>query len=143
MALAFAIAFSLAYQTEVPPVVMIPRRDPDGEACAILRDLAARTQADLPLMADKITRTDGFSVMCGLRTVTWNKTFLVDLSNFREGWQGRKQAQFSQIVCESEAFLPLARRGWRFAMNVTFQSGQRFVLDADCRGYPDRSSSER
>ncbi len=142
MTLAFALIFSLAYQAGTPPVVSIPPRDPDGEACRILRDLAARTQADLPLMADKITRTDGFSVMCGLRTVAWNKTFLVDLSNFREGWQERKQTQFSQLVCESEAFLPLARRGWRFVLNITFQSGQRFVLDADCRGYPDLPKSK-
>lgn len=137
MTLGLAIALSLAHQAGTPPVVMIPPRDPDGEACAILRHIAAVTQADLPIMADKITRTDGFSVMCGLRTVAWNKTFLANLSDFREGWRGRKQAQFNQVVCENEAFLPLARRGWRFAMNLTFQSGERFILDADCQGFPD------
>ena len=137
MTLAFALVFSLAYQAETPPVVRIPPRDLDREACTILRDLVAKTQADLPIMADRITRTDGFSVMCGLRTVAWNKTFLADLSNFREGWQERKQAQFNQLICENEAFLPMARRGWRFALNITFHSGQRFVLDADCRGFPD------
>jgi len=88
--------------------------------------------AESPMMVDAVTRLDGMSVICSLRTVTWNKFVNVDAPQLRDGWQGRKQTQFNDIVCKNEAFRPLARRGWRFVQNLTFRSGERVIMDAKC-----------
>ncbi|MEO7688082.1 MAG: hypothetical protein ABIS51_02265 [Sphingomonas sp.] len=88
--------------------------------------------AELPKMVDRITRTDGMAIFCSLRTVTTNKSFLLPLSQFREGWQARKQEQWNRATCDDSFFGPMARKGWRFTENITFTSGERFILDAKC-----------
>lgn len=127
-----AIAF-LLQSAPIPPVAVPPRKHwSDNQACEGLKKIAADVMGELPMMVDHTTRLDGVSVICSLRTVTWNKFVTVSASQFRDGWQARKQAQFSDVICKNEAFLPLARRGWRFTQNLTFQSGERFVMDARC-----------
>jgi hypothetical protein len=89
-------------------------------------------QPELPKMVDAATRTDGISVLCAARSYTTNKTLLLNVTAMRDGWQGRKHAQFDQITCTDKIFGPLARDGWRFVMNFTFSSGERFTFVAKC-----------
>lgn len=123
-------------QTVTTPPPIIRRRDSetvsDDDACSLLRTIAAKVQPDLPIQADAITRTTGMAVVCGLRTVTVNKVITVDPTSFRAGWQGREQLKWNAIICRNDAFAPLQRRGWRFALQITFLSGERFGVDADC-----------
>ena len=127
-------AFPIAAQA--PPPSITPTRSvrTDAEICEYLRALAESTTRELPMMVDTVTRFDGMSAICALRTITWNKFVMADESSFREGWQDRKQAQFNQLICGNEAFEPMARRGWRFVQNLTFQSGGRYVMEARCDG---------
>lgn len=104
----------------------------DSQACSALGKIAKDMQPELPVMVDKITRVDGVAVLCSLRTNVINKTLLVDASKLREGWLTRKQAQWNDINCKNSAFRPLIDRGWRFTQNMTFISGERFILDAKC-----------
>ncbi len=131
-----ALAALLAGQSAPPPVVstVIPNTEAmaDAQACERLRATAREVTAELPMMIDTVTRLDGMSVICSLRAVTWNKFIRADMSEMREGWQNRKQAQFNGIICGNASFVPLARRGWRFTQNLTFQSGERIIMDADC-----------
>ncbi len=114
----------------------MPARDysqtTDAQFCAEARRLSAGMMAELPVMVDTVTRMDGMSVICSLRSVAWNKFVMVEMSSLREGWQGRKQSQFNAIICGNEAFRPMARRGWRFVQNLTFQSGERVTQEASC-----------
>jgi hypothetical protein len=125
---------SLAALQDIPPIV---RTYPatavsDNQFCKTMHDIVDTAMTELPKMVDAITRTDGMSVLCGLRTVTTNKTFLVNLSQFREGWQARKQEQWNRMSCDNSSFGPMARKGWRFTLRITFASGEQFILDAKC-----------
>jgi hypothetical protein len=104
----------------------------DDQACKILGDMATKMQPELPKTIDPVTRLDGVVVLCSLKTFANNKTILVKLSDFREGWQERKQQQWNKMNCENEAFKPLIDRGWRFTQNMTFVSGERINIDAKC-----------
>lgn len=126
-------ALVIAQQAPVTTIQVPPRRETDAQACIELRKIAEDTTRELPIMVDAITRTDGMSVLCSLRTVTFNKSIAIDVKQFREGWEARKLAQWNQIICGKAAFGNLARRGWRFTENMTFQSGERFSHDASCR----------
>jgi hypothetical protein len=118
--------------TVTPPSGRAAGYETDAKACVNLNKVVDALQPELPKMVDAVTRTDGISVLCAARTYTTNKTLLVNASTMRDGWQGRKQAQFDQITCENEIFGPLARSGWRFVMNFTFLSGERFSFVAKC-----------
>ena len=125
----------LAALQGAPPVFAPPPAPAgvsDAEFCRTMRAVVDAAMAELPKMVDRVTRTDGMSIMCGLRTVTTNKFFLVPLSQFREGWQARKQEQWNRMTCDNASFGPMARKGWRFTLNLTFASGERFILDAKC-----------
>jgi hypothetical protein len=123
-----------AQRIEAPPVMQRVQtvEQTDAEFCATGREAVARSQVDLPLMIDAMTRLDGFSIMCGLRTVAWNKTVLADVSQMREGWRARKQRQWNEAICSNEEFNPAQRRGWRFVQNLVFRDGTRVILDAAC-----------
>jgi hypothetical protein len=128
----FLAALALGQQAPVPTVQVPPRQVTEVEACVRLRKIAEDTTRELPIMVDAVTRTDGMSVVCALRTFTVNKFIAVDVREFREGWEARKLAQWNQIICRNEAFGPLQKRGWRFTENLTFKSGERFTHDANC-----------
>lgn len=128
----FIVALALQAQAAAPVLKSSLVGPSDVEACATLRKIAEDTTRELPIMVDAITRTDGMSVICSLRSFTVNKFLNVDLSAFRRGWEARKLAQWNQIICRNEAFAPLQKRGWRFTQNLTFKSGERFEQDASC-----------
>lgn len=113
-----------------PPPITRSQQMSDKQACALFRKISDGVIAESPMMVDAVTRIDGMSVVCSLRTVAWNKLVTLDASQFRDGWRERKQAQFNDIICKNEAFLPLWRRGWRFVQNLTFLSGERVIMDA-------------
>lgn len=123
----------MAQQAPATTIRVPPRQDTDAQACVRIRKIADDTTRELPVMVDAITRTDGMSVICALRTVTFNKSILVELGQFREGWADRMQSQWNQIICRNGAFSPLQKRGWRFAQNMTFRSGERVTYDASCK----------
>lgn len=128
------LAIGLFAVVQDPPVFHPPAAVgmSDAEFCHTMRRITDGVMAELPKMVDPITRTDGMSVMCSLRTVTTNKSFLVKLSQFREGWEARKQEQWNRLVCDDRDYGPMARKGWRFTLNLTFLSGERFIEDAKC-----------
>lgn len=132
----FGIHLTVAFLAGADPVPTITTKSvvvmTDEEACSTLGKIAKDTQPELPMMVDKITRMEGVAVFCSLRTFAVNKTILIDVGEFRDGWEGRKQAQWNEINCKNSAFRPLIDRGWRFTQNMTFLSGERFTLDAKC-----------
>lgn len=126
-----ALALALAAQQPVrPPVV---RRAPtDAQFCRAMTEMTRATMADLPRMVDTVTRIDGVSVFCSLRAVLWNRYIIGDMSQMADGWQAAKQEQWNRLICDDRAFGAMARRGWRFANNMTFRSGERITQDARC-----------
>lgn len=119
-------------QVLAPPPIYTVRETTDAEFCAMGDRLAKSLQPELPKMVDSSTRIDGIVALCAVRTLTWNKTLMAVPSDMRDGWQGRKQAQWNAIVCGNTAFAPMYRRGWTFTQNLTFQDGTRVVMDAKC-----------
>lgn len=105
----------------------------DAQFCKMTRKIAKDLTAELPIWVDAITRTDGMSAMCSLRTVAWNKFVKTDVATFRDGWLGRKQAQWNKTICEDNGlYFQMARKGWSFVQNLTFESGERFVIRSQC-----------
>lgn len=104
----------------------------DKAFCDQAKNLEAAIQKELPVQADIATKTVGMSAICGLRTLDWNKFMQANLNELRDGWQGRKQTQWDDIICKNEAFGPAARNGWRFAVAITFLDGKRITIDAKC-----------
>lgn len=126
-----ALALLLAGQISENPTPAQRQRD-EVDFCNVMRRMTREAQADLPLQVDSITRTDGFSVICSLRTVTWNKTVSLATSRMTADFREVKQQQFNHIICDNTAFGPMARRGWRFVTNISFADGERITLDAHC-----------
>ena len=126
------LLFLIQSATISPPPVVRTYDTIDAESCQKLGQIADNIQPELPKMVDKITRVDGVSVICSLKTFSYNKFLNVELKKFREGWLARKQGQWDQVNCENEAFKPLIDRGWRFVQNFTFLSGERFAIVAKC-----------
>ena len=104
----------------------------DKVYCQAAKKIAASLTAEAPVMVDAATRMDGMSVICSLRSTSWNKTILADEDAMREGWQARKQSQWDAIVCSDPQEGPMALKGWRFVQNLTFRSGERFTIEAHC-----------
>lgn len=133
------LALLLAVEPPAPVITPVAppdfSRTTDAEFCSIGKQLTASVTAELPVKVDAITRLDGMSLFCSLKTVAWNRFLSVDLATFREGWQARKQQQWNAVVCKNPLFVVMARRGWRFTQNLTFQSGERFVQDANCTAW--------
>lgn len=128
-------AMMLAVQAPLssPPVVTYTQARPtDAEFCEEMRRVSAARLPDVPVMAGPTTRVDGFSVLCGDRSVSWEKFILMDMASLREGWRERKQAEFNRLICDHPTGGVMARRGWRFAQDLTFQSGERVTLVAEC-----------
>lgn len=125
----FIIAATLA---QSPPPIVQTRRGEDAFACGRLQQVVELSMGDLPNQVDAITRTDGVSVLCGLRTYAVNQSVSVTTSQFRPGWRERERYKWEQVVCRNEALGPLVRRGWRFTKRMTFTDGEIFSTDAVC-----------
>lgn len=106
--IALVVALALAQVTPIERPIAPPPADysrtTDAEFCSIMRQVAASVAPDLPRMVDAVTRVDGVSVFCGLRTYATNKFIMMDMSTMREGWRARKQEQWNQIICTNAAF---------------------------------------
>lgn len=101
----------------------------DAEYCAFLAPRAASTSKYLPWATDGTTRIDGMSVDCPRRTVSYDKFISADLS---EDWRQGLQEDWNEFVCGKDVYGPMARQGWRFSQNLTFQTGERLTQDARC-----------
>jgi hypothetical protein len=136
MSLVIVVSVLLVTTDAAPPPIILEQRPvplSDQEACNILNQISEDLTKELPKMVDATTRLDGMVTLCSLRTVKASKFIIAPLSNMRSGWRERKQAQWNDIVCGNEAFLPLARRGWRFTQTLTFVGGERVNMDARCK----------
>lgn len=127
-----ALALALASQQPIPMPGPLGPMGSDENACAQLRTIRERTMAEVPQQIDAISQLDGMMVMCGIRTVAFNKSFSVPTSALNTDWQPVTQQRWNAIICDGEAFGPLARRGWRFVQYLAFRSGERIAMDAHC-----------
>ncbi len=120
----------------MPPEIAGPMVDygarSDVQICEAMTALQEILSRELPYITDRTTRTNGFSIFCGLKQATWDRVISTNLSNFSEGWELRRQHRFSDEICENEAFANMAKQGWTFTQNLTFRGGERFIQDADC-----------
>ena len=120
-----------AVTVTTPPSIRVINLD--TRDCSMMVKIANDMQAELPKMVDRVTRLDGFVVLCSLRTVSNAKFIDADLAQMRSGWRERKQRQWSEINCKNEAFLRMIKRGWRFVQFFTLRSGERYSMDAICK----------
>lgn len=131
-----AILFAAAAPPPPPIILMRPSVEgsapSDASACKILGEIAAGVIAEAPKMIDAITRLDGAVVLCSAKVFQSSKFFTVPQSAFREGWRQRKQAQWNELNCGKELGV-LVRRGWRISQALTWVSGERIVMDAECK----------
>lgn len=116
------------------PTVQLRRKYKMSDAafCKMGRKIAKDMTAELPIWVDAITRTDGYAVFCSLRTIATNKFIKTDEATFRQGWLARKEAQWNKTTCDSDLYFEMYQKGWAFVQNITFESGQRYVLRAQC-----------
>src|SRR5690349_324154 len=98
------IAFALAIAALEGPAA-----GPDAEACAILQGNASRETH--PQRIDAVTRSAPTIISCPLRTVTFNKSLSVNLSEAPADWRENEERSWSTFVCNGPGFGPMARRG--------------------------------
>jgi hypothetical protein len=121
--IAITIAVALVHESPWPQPV---DQSSDAEFCNIAR----RVTADLPpWTVDATRRIDEISVSCSLRTITYEMAVLAPMS---DAWREEMKQQWNHRICDDDAFGSMARRGWRFTQNVTFEGGKRITQDAHC-----------
>ena len=99
--------------------------------CVLVKEIANKTNAESPVWVDGITRQDGLAVFCSLKTVEFAKFIKVNPSDFRKGWQGRKQSQWNSIYCKG-TFREAIDHGWHIILQATFVNGFRHRIYAKC-----------
>lgn len=124
----FALALAVA---QSPPVQPLMLSSSDALACTELTQVAEPTVAHLPKWVDTVTRVDALVVTCPSRTYHVDKYINEPILGMREGWQGRKQAQWDKQVCLG-SMGPLVESGWRISQVLTFATGERIQMDARC-----------
>lgn len=126
------LSLAIAAQASASPSPFQRRRD-EIDFCRAMTEEASRTAAELPRMVDRITRLEGLSVSCSLRTVTWNKTITVDRAQMDPHFlQVTQQEDWNHIICDDDPLGTMARRGWRFVTNYTYADGQQMITEAHC-----------
>ena len=126
----FALAFA---GSQAPPLqsVMMPPSNSVALACTSLQEVAATTTAELPKWVDAVTRIDALVVTCRSKTYHVDKFINQPVSQMREGWKRRKEAQWDELICQG-TMGPLVEGGWRILQVLTFASGERIEIDANC-----------
>ena len=119
--------------TQAPPLQSVMMTPPSSDvlACTELQKVADGTMSQLPQWVDAVTRVDALVVTCGLKTYHVNKFINQPASEMREGWRGRKEAQWDKQICQG-SMGPLVENGWRISQVLTFASGERIEMDAHC-----------
>ena len=107
----------------------------DASVCADLRARVEIANSDGPLWTDHMTRFDGVVVHCGFRVIEFKHFLDAAPSDLRDGWQGRKQSQWNSIYCSDAQMREIIEMGWTVTDVITFASGERFRLVADCTGF--------
>ena len=100
--------------------------------CNLWKSAAAKTNKEGPVWVDTITRLDGVAVICSLKHAEFKKFIKVPQSQFRPGWQGRKQRQWNSIYCRQATLLAI-RHGWRIEQLLTFVDGSQHRISANCK----------
>jgi hypothetical protein len=120
----------------VPSAAEVPLR-PEIEQdealfCSSIKTLSGKVTAELPIMADRVTRVDGMAVLCAARAVVWSKFVIADLAAMTPGWRDVLQHEWNDSMCANSLYAAMMRKGWRFTQNLDFRSGEHFVLEATC-----------
>jgi hypothetical protein len=69
---------------------------------------------ELPKWVDAGTRVDAHVVTCRSKTYHVDKFINQPVSEMREGWRGRKEAQWDEMICHWNMG-PLVKGGWRIS----------------------------
>jgi hypothetical protein len=99
--------------------------------CTLMKNLASDVNKDGPSWVDSYTRSDGMAVLCATKMVDIKKFIKVRPSDFRLGWQERKQRQWNAIYCKQPT-LNAVRNGWLIQTTLTFIDGYQFRIHAKC-----------
>lgn len=112
------------------------RAPSDAQYCRAMSDKPQVAKQQMSDENGERAPSEDVSVLCTFRTVIWNKSFGVDVSEMAEGWFAREQAGWNETICRDPAQSALSRRGWRFVQNITFRGGNSFTMDASCVSRP-------
>lgn len=124
----FALALAASFTPPVQPVML---SSSDTLACTELTQLAEATAAQFPKWVDPVTRVDALVVTCPSKAYHVDKFINEPISAMREGWQGRKQAQWDKQICLG-SMGSLVEGGWHISQVLTFASGERIQMHARC-----------
>jgi hypothetical protein len=117
---------------------MMPPLNSDALACTSLQEVVATTMAELPKWVDAVTRIDALVLTCRSKTYHVDKFINQPISEMRDDWQGRKETQWDESICRGNMG-PLVEAGWRILQVLTFASGERIEIAADCAGLKSRT----
>jgi hypothetical protein len=101
------------------------------ETCSFYKNIASKVNKEGPVWIDHATRSDGIFVSCTLKIVDLKKYVKLNHTNFRLGWQQRKQSQINKINCVGSV-LKAITNGWTMRTTLTFQDGFMRIFDAKC-----------
>ena len=68
--------------------------------------------------------------------VDFKKQLDISFSQFKAGWQDRKQAQWNQIYCvDNPSFAQAVASGWTISTTTTDVDGKRHYMQAKCAAH--------
>jgi hypothetical protein len=105
----------------------------EDEFCSQITEMAEKLNAEGSSMVDAGTRQDGMAAICSLKVVEFKKFVNMPITSLREGWQGRKQAQWNKIYCDNNSpFRSAIDNGWTIGVLTTFIDGEQHRIKAAC-----------
>ena len=104
----------------------------DDLICQDFQDAADTMNKDRGKMVDVITRTDGVTVLCGVKILQFKKFLFTSPKALRPGWQARKQSQWNDLYCQGDFRRIILENGWTVSQEWIFEDGARFLMKAEC-----------
>jgi len=102
------------------------------EFCTAVTDIALRMNARAGRWLDQSTRHNGVEVNCGLKTLETKRFLKADRADMREGWEARKEREWSAAYCNNEAWREAIDNGWNIISTLEFRSGESVSFVAEC-----------
>jgi hypothetical protein len=125
-----ASTISIALTLTLMPAPAVPFDQ--EEFCVAVTGVAQRMNARRGKWLDRSTRHDGVGVDCQSKTLEAKRFLNTDADAMREGWEERKQREWSAAYCNHESWREAIDNGWSIISTLTFRTGQQMSFVAEC-----------
>ena len=102
------------------------------EFCIAITDIVLRMNARKGRWLDRSTRHDGVELDCELKTLEAKRFVNADRGGMRQGWEERKEQEWSAAYCNDDAWREAIDNGWSIFSTLAFRTGEQVSFVAEC-----------